>query len=179
VGVLAYGIGFGEFWKQYLKAQIANWPEAIESSVFYVGLLVPMLILAAASIDYDNESQERPKDAVEERGYLSLWRGEGSLVRAFWGFCLISTFLVTTAAQRLIHVIAQAASPMQILWWAIVFTLFLGFHIVAAVGTWRSATRFAGPKKWALFAKLGVVISFVAFLLALFLGSVGINMWNS
>lgn len=174
----AYGICFGELWQRYLQFKLLGLPVAITKFTFIVGLFVPMLILGLRSITYYDKSREEQGKGIAktEIPYLKLWRGEETLSKAFFGFCTISTLLVTMAGQKLILHVTNAISSELILLW-VGFIMVLVFHLIVAVGTWRSASRYSGAIAWSWLARIGVSLSFVSLSLGLILGAFGHNVF--
>ena len=46
----------------------------------------------------------------------------------------------------------------------------LAVYTVVTVGIWRSARHYSGPRKWAVLARVGVILSFVLLALVFILG---------
>ena len=120
-------------------------------------------------------SLSTPHPAPQRCGVLSrLWRGEYPLWKTFWlfsvlvNFCLVMFFAyfdyLTVAmplwfarmARSIIDVIGVSA-------WVGFFVVLAGlvfiYSFVVLVGLWRSASKYTGPKVWAVLAKVIVVLS--------------------
>lgn len=85
----------------------------------------------------------------------SLWRGELPLEVAYWRYAifygLVLNILATVAALFLVVL------DVPIIVAVIVHLLPLPYMIVVMAGVWRSADSYAGPVKYATFARIGVV----------------------
>lgn len=89
-----------------------------------------------------------------------VWRGDAGLARTYWLFGVIGSFVW--------GLLLGGVKPGSIL--AIVaVVLFLVYIVMVNVGTWRAASRYDGPKVWAILAKMAVaaipvlmVVGFIA-----------------
>lgn len=90
-------------------------------------------------------------------GTLSrLWAGEMPLARAFWEYAIVYGFvlnLFTTIASFAL-LTADASSALAL----IIFFLPMPYNLFVLVAVWRAAARYAGPRHWAGFARMAVVL---------------------
>lgn len=100
----------------------------------------PALLSAgeAASVAAD-KAPRSPADempiAAKTAWYRTLWRGQYSLARSFWGFFILGTLVGTIIGMNPALLFLPGA--------ALAFRLvFLGYQISAGVGVWRSANAF-------------------------------------
>ncbi|MBC15769.1 membrane protein of unknown function [Pseudodesulfovibrio profundus] len=85
-----------------------------------------------------------------------LWRGEVALVKTYWIFGVLASFLLNGIVLLLSRSLAGTGAiwPMFVFWFiSIIYTLFI------AVAIWRSADKYTGRKVWAILAKIMVVLS--------------------
>lgn len=76
-----------------------------------------------------------------------VWRGDAGLARTYWLFGVIGSFVW--------GLLLGGVKPGSVL--AIVgVVLFLIYIVMVNVGTWRAASRYDGPKAWAILAKMAV-----------------------
>lgn len=76
-----------------------------------------------------------------------VWMGEAGLARTYWLFGVIGSFVW--------GLLLGGVKPGSIL--AIVgVVLFLVYIVMVNVGTWRAASRYDGPRAWAILAKMAV-----------------------
>ena len=88
---------------------------------------------------------------------LKLFRGEIKLLITFWTFCISLPLLGNIIFTQLVFPHLDAASSVgtaSMLLWGL---LMMVYGIIASIGLWRSASRYAGPRVWAMLAKLGAV----------------------
>jgi hypothetical protein len=88
-----------------------------------------------------------------------IWRGEEGLARTFW----VYGFAVNILLKGLLLLIAFVSSGVPTFGLAVlgVLAFSLVYSIFIWVGIWRSASRYAGPKTWAVLAKIAVVVSII------------------
>jgi hypothetical protein len=79
-----------------------------------------------------------------------LWRGELPLVDAFWDWAVIGALAVNLATALLFVVLLEQGWPIAAV---VVSHLSSPYNLLAAVAVWRSAARYDGPPRWALFAR--------------------------
>ena len=86
----------------------------------------------------------------------SLWAGELPLGEAFWwyavGYGLVLN-LVTSLLFLLLITRDAGVAPL-----IFVFLLPIPYNLMVVVGVWRSANRYAGPRKWADLARAGTLV---------------------
>ena len=87
---------------------------------------------------------------------LALWNGQLPLARAFWQYAILYGTIASTAATAA-ALAGYALGLPGVVAFAVHF-LPLPYVLVAAVGVYRSATRYAGPPVWARAAEVAVVI---------------------
>lgn len=77
------------------------------------------------------------------RALQRLMRGEAPLDVAFWNWAVIGGLLVNITTSIGFFILMQAREPV----WALVvgYGLSLPYNLLAVVGVWRSAARYAGP----------------------------------
>lgn len=86
----------------------------------------------------------------------TLWNGEYSLFKAFWGFYVLGSIVISmvglliAAPFLFLHL-----RPLAVL---ILAVIYLGYWGVASVGVWRSANAYPYTRWWPNFAKIVVVI---------------------
>lgn len=92
-----------------------------------------------------------------------LWRGEVALVKTYWIYGVLVSFLLNGAVLLISrNLVGITGAPWLLLvFWAIsiLYTLFI------AVAIWRSADKYPGQKVWAILAKVMVVLSVLRTLL--------------
>lgn len=112
-------------------------------------------IFTAAS-DHAKESGKKPSIL------LKLFRGEIKLLLTFWTFCvslpLLGDLIFTHLVFPLLDVESAVGTASMFVWG----TFMLVYGIIASTGLWRSAARYAGPRHWALLARLAAVLGFAA-----------------
>jgi hypothetical protein len=117
-----------------------------------------------------------------------LWRGEYSLVKAFWVFGILisvlwyfaTKFLSMGLLVRMLFIgFSGPSAPNGLLGGslfilAVMAVLTLGYQVLAGVGIWRSAATFPGKPSYAILAR-----SAVALYLTVIVGSivVAVNTW--
>lgn len=87
---------------------------------------------------------------------LQLWRGELPLARAFWGWAVAGGLAVNVSTSVLFLVLIMQGQTLAA--FVVGYALSVPYNIVAAVGVWRSAARYAGAPHWAQAARLVAVI---------------------
>jgi hypothetical protein len=120
--------------------------------------------------------QEPPPTPTEEHSpaksgsyFARHWRGELSLPKSYWingvllfGFGCNLVLLVAVMVTAMMCL--RAENPgLAVLAIVVELALNIAAYIWALVGTWRSATKYQGPRFWSILARvaisLGVVIS--------------------
>lgn len=87
---------------------------------------------------------------------LALWNGRLPLARAFWQYAILYGTTVSIAATA--AALAGFALGLPGLLAFAIHLLPLPYIFVAAVGVWRSASRYSGPPVWARSAEAAIVI---------------------
>lgn len=101
---------------------------------------------------------------IEERTnlVLDLWRGDVSLVKTYWlfgvvvGICFAITFAFVEYQSS---GLSEGFGPVFIIGLIVAYFIY-GIFINIAI--WRSANKYQGPKRWAILAKIMVLISWGA-----------------
>ena len=87
--------------------------------------------------------------------------GEYSLPKAFWGFYMGGIVVLGVAMLLLMEVAIRSGAGVisnKVSVWLFVFMAPVNCYVVVgAIGVWRSASGYMGPKVWAWLAKLQVV----------------------
>lgn len=83
-----------------------------------------------------------------------LWSGRYSLLVSFWVFGIAGTLLFWGLGGFLLRM-NREPSLLAIAFAAAILT---PYQLLCAVGIWRSATRYPGPRSYAVAAKLFVVV---------------------
>lgn len=94
------------------------------------------------------------------RKFGRLWRGELALDNAFWGWAVLGGLAVNVATSAAFAFLIIAERPVVAL--LIGYGLSLPYNLVATVGVWRSADRYAGDRQWADLARIATVIGMIA-----------------
>jgi hypothetical protein len=85
-----------------------------------------------------------------------LWAGEVPLARAFWEYAMVYGFVLnlftTIASFALLTTDAPAAFGLAI------FFLPMPYNLFVLVAVWRAAARYVGPRHWASYARVAVVL---------------------
>jgi hypothetical protein len=85
-----------------------------------------------------------------------LWRGELPLEQAFWRWALAYGLVLNIATSIGFLLLISRDQPLAAL--VVGYVLSVPYNILAAVGVWRSADRYAGPPALAQAARLATVI---------------------
>jgi len=91
-----------------------------------------------------------------------LWRGDVPLVQTYWLYGVlvgIAFAVVFFGIEYLTTGLAEGFGPIFILGMMLLYFLYTAFINVAI---WRSAGKYKGPKRWAILAKIMVIISWIA-----------------
>ena len=108
-------------------------------------------IFTAAS-DHAREQSKKPSI------FLKLFRGEIKLLLTFWTFCislpLLGNLIFSELVFPMLDVTSSVGTASIFLWGT-----FMGVYgVIASVGLWRSAGRYAGPRVWAALSKVASVL---------------------
>jgi hypothetical protein len=90
--------------------------------------------------------------ALAMRRLNALWLGHLPLEVAFWNWAVIGGLAVNISTSLGFLVLIMQGQPIAAL--VVGYVLSVPYNIVAAVGVWRSAGRFSGPRHWADLARL-------------------------
>ncbi len=83
-----------------------------------------------------------------------LWNGDLSLPVAFWFGGVAVLVVVMFVLPNFLLALGGAAATESVFISIAVAILACGYQSLATVGAWRSAGRYAGPKVWALLARM-------------------------
>ena len=87
---------------------------------------------------------------------LRLWRGEVSLVKAFWGYLFLGNVVFSIPLLVILIRFEKTGQPAHPLFTGSIFILSVFYFTVACVGVWRSASKYQGRKVWGILAKIMV-----------------------
>jgi hypothetical protein len=126
----------------------------------------PGAVAGDAATDRESDSEPRPGPEARPKAGVVLrhWRGELTLVQAYWGVCFLLSILVVWASKLFGDWLGKADLPPQGVGLVlIVFLMFLcAMSAWQLVGTWRAAgnhIRTTGRRVWAVVARVAVVVS--------------------
>ena len=86
----------------------------------------------------------------------SLWDGELPLGEAFWWYA-VGYGLVLNLITSLLF-LAMLTRDAGVAALVFVFLLPIPYNLLVVVGVWRSANRYAGPRRWADLARAGTLV---------------------
>ena len=92
----------------------------------------------------------------------ALWRGELPLEIAFWHYAIYYGLIVNLAASTISIVLLLNEAPFALV--APVHLIPLPYSLLTAIGVWRSAHRYGGSRRFADFARIGVIAWFCLWL---------------
>ena len=93
---------------------------------------------------------------------IDLWRGDISLAKTYWlfgvvvGICFAITFAFIEFQSS---GLSEGFGPVVII--GLILFYFI-YAIFINIAIWRSASKYQGPKRWAILAKIMVIISWGA-----------------
>ncbi|SFH36894.1 hypothetical protein SAMN04488020_11119 [Palleronia marisminoris] len=90
----------------------------------------------------------------------SLWSGDLALDDAFWTWAVTVGLLINIGTSILFLVLILQERPLAAV--LVGYALSIPYNIVATVGVWRSAARYAGPSVHADLARIATVILMAA-----------------
>ena len=103
-----------------------------------------------------------------------LFKGEYSLPKAYWLFCVIPSVVLGNVLGRIILLIGGLDLFISF------FLVLVGYFLIAFIGTWRSANKYAGWKVWSFLAKVACILGFLSNLFySLYFISLVNNEWAS
>jgi hypothetical protein len=85
----------------------------------------------------------------------ALWRGELPLEVTFWHYAIYYGLIVNLAASTISIVLFLNDAPVALV--VAVHLIPLPYSVLTAVGVWHSAQRYSGSRKFAHFARIGVL----------------------
>ena len=88
-----------------------------------------------------------------------LWRGELPLAETFWNWAVIGGLAVNLSAAFLSLALIASGRPLAAL--ALGHGLSVPYNILAGVGVWRAAGRYAGHQRWAHALRLGTAMALI------------------
>lgn len=92
----------------------------------------------------------------------ALWRGDLSLVKTYWLFGVlvgVCYFMVFAYIEYQSSGLSEGLGPAFIIGLMVSYFLYVMFINIAI---WRSASKYRGPKYWAILAKVMVLVSWAA-----------------
>jgi len=105
-----------------------------------------------------------PVTAASSGSYFARhWRGELSLPRSYCVNGVVIGLVTRIVFSGLLTGLAVASSSMPafVLLFAVAVLANIAIVVWIIVGIWRSAGRYAGPKYWAILARVAVVIAVI------------------
>jgi hypothetical protein len=88
-----------------------------------------------------------------------LWRGDTTLLKAFWVWGVIGVIGLAAAAQLTFMGLLMSGLVSGVLFIGLVITAaILAYLVLVLVGIWRSAGKYSGPRLWKFSARAAVVI---------------------
>ena len=87
-----------------------------------------------------------------------LWRGEVPLADAFWDWAVLGGLSLNLATTMLFFGLLSADRPIAAL---VLGHVAVPYNILVAVGVWRSAARYAGPRQLAGLARAVTAVGMV------------------
>ena len=106
----------------------------------------------SAATGYAKESSKKPSILMK------LFRGDIKLMLTFWTFCVTLPLLGDIIFTNLVFPHLDAASSVGTAAMFMWGTFMLVYGVIACIGLWRSADRYAGPRHWALLSKAFAVL---------------------
>jgi len=91
---------------------------------------------------------------------LALWSGDLALDEAFWTWTVTAGLLINIATSILFLALILQDRPLAAL--VAGYAISVPYNVVATVGVWRSAARYAGPSLHADLARIASVILMTA-----------------
>lgn len=88
---------------------------------------------------------------------IRLWRGELPLSTAFWTWAVAGGMAVNVTTSVVFLILIARDQPIAAL--IAGYVLSVPYNILATVGVWRAAGRYAGPPHWAQAARLVTVVA--------------------
>jgi hypothetical protein len=85
-----------------------------------------------------------------------LWAGDVPLGRAFWDYAIFYGLLLNFITHFLFFVLLLNDAHMALV--GLAFALPIPYNVLVTVAVWRSAGRYEGPKKWAEWARVGILV---------------------
>ena len=90
----------------------------------------------------------------------ALWSGDLPLEEAFWTWVVMVGLPLNLATSVMFLVLIMQDMPLAALMAG--YALSIPYNVVATVGVWRSAARYAGPASHADFARLVSLVLMIA-----------------
>lgn len=88
----------------------------------------------------------------------ALWRGELPLEVAFWHYAIYYGLIVNLTSSTVAIVLFLNDAPVALV--VAVHLVPVPYSVLTAVGVWHSAQRYGGSRKFAHFARIGVLAWF-------------------
>lgn len=103
---------------------------------------------------------DRQADCHAMAGTLKqLWRGEVPLPKAFWTWAVLGGLLVNGVTTGLFLALVTSGLPLSAL--VVGYVLSVPYNLVAVVGVWRAADRYAGDRAWAETARIVALVGLI------------------
>lgn len=111
------------------------------------------------SINNTTSTTVNSLDSVKKEGFFTkLIQGDYSLASTFWLYGLLAFLVLSAIGAFLVKEIGRSGGFAI----CIGFGMFkLAYVICVYIGTWRAATKYQGPKAWAVIAKIIVAIGWI------------------
>jgi hypothetical protein len=89
---------------------------------------------------------------------FKLWRGEYSLVKTYWFFTVLISFIlgIPLSIYSMMSIESQFASRYFLYFYIL---LFASYIVISSVGLWRSASSYSKNFLWKLLAKTVTIIN--------------------
>lgn len=91
--------------------------------------------------------------------FRRLWEGGYPLWEAYWLWNVGGSFVLLLFIFAMTPAPAGAPSAFRLLWALLLVLVALGYGVLVLVGVWRSASRYTGPRHWAVLAQAIVALA--------------------
>lgn len=143
----------------WAKAYAESDGDEAKSKAFYIKLRVQQENADNAVTAILREKQAGYVAAESSDGFfIKLSRGDYGLAKTYWLYGIAVGFVVSIAFSII-------KSPGMI---AIALLAYVAYEIPVLIGIWHSATKYTGPKVWAVLAKVACVLGALMLLGGLF-----------
>jgi hypothetical protein len=93
-----------------------------------------------------------------------IWSGKIPLVKMLWVYHLLGGLAILVVGSVLVIVTVQISHSLALLIVILGTVVVICYEIVTFVGVWRSAGKYDGPKKWAVIARIYIVLEILGLL---------------